>query len=152
MGYNFILSGGKLVPLGLAACDKVHCATQRALPGRTCWPAVRTQAPAVPFRVSLSSSLRAQSGAFPGAACIWQLCKVGVQRPPFQLDGGQLWQATLTQSPLPGWLRYYWSASEFNSFIPPRHVLSTFLLQMPISNKHLTPQVLCFQRIVSTTQ
>lgn len=120
------------------------CATQRLLQGRTCWPAVRTQAPAGTFfKVSLSSRAQAQSRAFPGAACTWQPCKVGVLRPSLSAWWGQLWQAMLTPEPparLAAVLLVCIRAQLLHSTQP--WPLNSFLLQILISNKHLTLQVL----------
>lgn len=62
----------------------------------------------------------------------------GVKALTFSLMGDSSDKPCSLQSPLPGWLQYCWSASEFNSFVLPSPGLSAFLLQILISNKHLT--------------
>ena len=153
MGYNFILNGEKFLLLGLAACDKQH-----AVPPRMPFQEGRA-AQLWGHRLQLAPSSRWASAPacgpkvkpFLGQPASGNHARWGCKGPHFQFDGGQLWQAMLTQSPLPGWLRCCWSASEFSSFALPRPGFSTFLLQILISNKHLTLQVLCFQRILYTT-
>ncbi len=132
----------------------VSCKTQIALQGRTCWPAVRT----VGSSCHLLQGLPQLQPPGPRSSLSWSSLHLatvqgwGIKAPHFSLMGDSSDKQCSPQSSLPGWLRYYWSASEFNSFTLSRPVLSSCLLQRLISNKHLTPQALCFRRIWSTTR
>lgn len=150
MGYNFILNGEKFLLLGLAACDKQH-----AVPPRVPFQEGRA-AQLWGHRLQLAPSSRWASAPacgpkvepFLGQPASGNRARWGCKGPHFQLDGGQLWRAMITPEPP---ARLAAVLLEFSSFVLPRPGLSTFLLQILISNKHLTLQVLCFQRILSTT-